>query len=204
MFTAPTRGGGLMETLEAYDSGLLYWFESLHRPWLTPVVKALTHLGDFALLGPLALVMTFGFVLARRPRLAAGFALICLSALGLEYGVKYLVRRPRPDVAWRLIPLPKEPSFPSGHSLCAMTIYPAWALLVGRLIRRRWLAGLLVGLCVLIGLVVGLTRPYLGVHYPMDMVAGWCGGLGLALVGAWLVGRWDDQAQPPGVPAPVR
>jgi membrane-associated phospholipid phosphatase len=54
-----------------------------------------------------------------------------------------------------------------------------------------------------LGLAVGLSRPYLGVHYPVDTPAGWPEGLGWALVGAWLVGRWDDLTQAPGVPAPA-
>jgi undecaprenyl-diphosphatase len=173
-----------METLAAYDLGVLYSFGGLHRPWLNDLVITLTHFGDLAVLGLLAALLTALFLLMNQSRLAGGFALICLLSLGMQIGVKAIVQRPRPQVVWRLIPLPNEPSFPSGHSLCSMAIYTTAGLLIGRLLRRHWLARLVPILGLGIGVMIGLTRPYLGVHYPMDVLAGWVGGLGLALVGS--------------------
>ena len=167
-----------MQSLTALDTSLLDFFGSLQRPWLDPVVRGLTHLGDFWLLGSLALVFTIGLAVRGYRWSALGFALLCLFSLGLERTVKHLVQRPRPDVAWRLIDLPREPSFPSGHSLCSMAIYLTAGLILSQMWGRRWPA--LVGL--LLGFVVGLTRPYLGVHYPLDVVSGWVGGLVCAFI----------------------
>lgn len=192
-----------MEALDAYDLGLLYWFGSLHRPWLDPVVMAWTHLGDFAILGSLSALLTLVFLWSGQRYTAALFAGVCLVAVGVEWGVKEIVRRPRPQVVWRLIPLPNEPSFPSGHSLCSMAIYPTAALLVGRWLRRRWVANLLLVLAVLLALSIGLSRPYLGVHYPSDVLAGFVAGLAIVLFGASVAGPRPTDAPEPraGLPA---
>lgn len=176
-----------METLTAYDLGALYWFGSLHRPWLNDLVRALTRLGDFTLLGSLSLALILALVFARKGRLAFGFSLLCVLAYLLHWIAKQIVQRPRPDVAWRLIDLPNEPSFPSGHAFCSMAIYTTAGFLLASLTDRPWLRWLLRGAGVSLGLLVGLTRPYLGVHFPLDVVAGWIGGLGCALIAIALI-----------------
>lgn len=177
-----------MGILEAYDLGILYWFGSLHRPWLDSLVRAWTHLGDFVLLGSLTTLVFVFFLATRRYRLAGVLALVGLSSLVVEWGVKLLVQRPRPNVSWRLIDLPNEPSFPSGHSLCSMALYPTMAFLIGGLSRSRRAANLLLAAGFLVALSIGLTRPYLGVHYPMDVLAGWTAGLAIVLLTLGLTG----------------
>lgn len=172
-----------MDTLAAYDLGALYWFGSLHRPWLDPIVESLSMVGNFAVMSVIALALTLGLVALRKPRLAMGLALICVIAFGIQLGVKRLVQRPRPDVAWRRIPLPDEPSFPSGHAFCSMAILTGAGLLYSRALGCRWL----VTFGVVSGFAIGLTRPYLGVHYPLDVLSGWIGGLAVALLGVALM-----------------
>src|SRR5947209_19864947 len=123
MSRADPTGGRRMETLLGFDLGLLYFFGSLHRPWLDPLVRTLTHLGDYPVMIGVVLAAAGAFLLLRQPRLAGIVVLVALLALGVEWTAKLIVQRPRPEVAWRLIRLPNEPSFPSGHSLCAMAIY---------------------------------------------------------------------------------
>lgn len=172
-----------MDWLTAHDRGILYWFGSLHHPWLDKYARDLSTLGNTAVLATVSVALTLGFLLLRKPRYAVGFAALSVLSVGVNYGVKVLVNRPRPDVAWRLIDVPSNASFPSGHSLCTMAILTTAFTLLGHLAGRPALG--LIG--VLLGLAVGLTRPYLGVHYPTDVLAGWTAGLGLALVGTPLI-----------------
>ncbi|MFO0880926.1 MAG: phosphatase PAP2 family protein [Gemmataceae bacterium] len=171
----------------AYDLGVLYWFGSLHTPWLDAIVHGVTRLGNVVELGWITVALVLGLFWLKQRRFALGLALVALVAFGVQMGVKALVQRPRPDVAWRQIRLPDEPSFPSGHATCSMAIYTAAGILYGRRLGRRWLG--MAG--VFLGLAIGLTRPYLGVHYPLDVTIGWLGGLGVALVGtaAYLAAR---------------
>ena len=193
-----------MDTLEAYDLGVLYAFGGLHRDWLDALMLALTRLGNLAVLGPLACGVFVLFLLLRQRRYAAGFAALGLGGWAIEWLVKVFVGRPRPQVVWALLDLPAmpdvlgflglgptQPSFPSGHAFNAMVIYTTAGVLIGRLVGRPWLGCIGFVLAVLIG----LTRPYLGVHYPIDVLAGWVGGLGLALAGVWVIGE-------PGTPRP--
>lgn len=189
-----------MESLEALDLGAMYYVGSLQREWVQDVAAAVTRLGNFVVLGPLALLAVVAFVLLRQRRYAVGLAIVCLSGLAVEWSAKLLVNRPRPQVAWRQrIALPNQPSFPSGHALNSMAIYTTALVLFGRLYRRRWLG--VVG--VAFGLAIGLTRPVLGVHYPLDVLAGWTAGLGVALVGVHLIGEPAPRPPPPATGTPA-
>jgi undecaprenyl-diphosphatase len=90
--------------------------------------------------------------------------------------MKAAVGRPRPLLWPRLVEV-SSLSFPSGHALAGMSLYPllGWIALRSRP-RGQW-AGFACG--VLVGVFIGLGRLYLGVHWPSDVLAGW--GLGLAL-----------------------
>src|SRR5262245_38151951 len=103
-----------MEWLAGYDLGILYWFGRLHRPWLDPVVKVVSGVGDPWTLAGIGLVLALG-LLPKRRGYALGLVIVVLLSYAMDFGVKHLVGRPRPDVAWREGPLPTQPSFPSGH-----------------------------------------------------------------------------------------
>src|SRR5262249_6964713 len=127
-------------------------------------------------------------VLLRRRRLAVVFALTALGGWGVSESTKFLVGRKRPTVVAHLVALPTNDSFPSGHALCSMAIYGCLGLLLARVVPRK-LCWLPPALGILLALAIGLTRPYLGVHYPSDVLAGWIAGLGCALIGAALAER---------------
>lgn len=179
--------------IEAIDLGVMHWLDARRGDALTAFVRALTNLGDTPVLIAAGVIGTALLVLLRQPRPALVFALTALGSWGVSEGSKALVDRPRPGVVAHLVPLPGNASFPSGHALCSMAIYGCLGLILGRLVPRPvgWLPPA-VG--VLLGLAIGLTRPYLGVHYPSDVVAGWMAGLGCALLGAALA--WPAEAPP--------
>jgi undecaprenyl-diphosphatase len=187
-----------MESIQAHDLGILYWFGSLHRPWLNSAAMYLTHIGDYVVMTAIVLAGTGVFVLLHRPRLAAILLLVTVLASGVEWGAKQLVERPRPDVAWRLVPMPKSSSFPSGHALRMMAVLGCLGLLTAEVVKGYWrdlaiVAGF--GMAILIG----LTRIYLGVHYPFDVAGGWIAGLACALLGGALA-RPIQSLTPPSSP----
>lgn len=186
-----------MDRLQAADLGLLYSLERLHRPWLDDVVRAVTTIGNSI---PMALIVALlaGLFAARRQfRLALVMAGIGVAAGGLHIAAKYAIKRPRPDVAWRKIDLPRQSSFPSGHASGSMGVFLGAALLASRRIASRWAAGLLVAAGVTLGLLIGLTRPYLGVHYPSDVLAGWLLGAACALAGYAVARIMEEKKFPP-------
>jgi undecaprenyl-diphosphatase len=186
-----------MEFLDAHDQGFLYFVGQFHSPggtWLDPVAVALTHLGEWWVLIPVVLLATL--VLLRTGWRVRALAMLLGPSLawGLEGLVKSQVKRIRPDVSWRVIELPGNSSFPSGHALNSMCVYALAGLLLAGAVPwprfRRVLPLLGVGL----GLLIGATRVWLGVHYPVDVLGGWTAGLGMALLAAGLA-FWLEEKQ---------
>jgi undecaprenyl-diphosphatase len=97
-------------------------------------------------------------------------------------------------VSERLVPLPGNQSFPSGHSSASAALYGLLGALAAPHLKRRWQRILLVAGCVALALLVGFTRIYLAVHYLSDVVVGWALGWTCAFGGIWLLRRW---ARPP-------
>jgi undecaprenyl-diphosphatase len=117
----------------------------------------------------------------------AGALTIALASIGNTL-LKASFRRARPD-ALDAIVVEHGYSFPSGHSALSMVAYGVLAVIVWRsTLPRAARIGLVVALGALIG-AVGLSRVWLGVHYPTDVVAGWSAGLAVVMVYAWLTRR---------------
>ncbi len=161
-----------MAMVQALDGNVLLFLQEVVRNGiLDPLVCFYTHLGDGGRLWIALSLLLLCFKSTRR----AGALSLCAMLLGFlctNVALKHLFARPRPwlDVAG-LIPLVEEPdpnSFPSGHTCSAFAAAMAW----WRTLPRRWGA-----LAVVLAACMGLSRLYVGVHYPSDVLAG-------ALVGA--------------------
>ncbi len=195
-----------MNIVEWLDSGAADVVAPLHRPWLDAAMIAATNLGRGAVTVSVAALFVVVLLLLRRCKPALCIAAAVAAGFLLADGVKDLVRRPRPDVPWRLVPLPTSYSFPSSHATNSMAAYASLGLIAGRRLRRRWLRVLALILGLALPLLVGFTRVYLGVHFFTDVLAGWGVGLTLALLAAWADRRWDggpgaNNRLPPGEPA---
>jgi membrane-associated phospholipid phosphatase len=161
----------------------------------TDLVIAVTTLGATQVI---LLVTAIGLGVLAALRHWRGFVTLALSVAATEAVVelvKVLVERPRPPEADALTHASGF-SFPSGHAATAVAVYAVIALLLaGGCCGRRRVALLIVGGLVVLG--VGLSRVYLGVHYPTDVLAGWLTGAALAL-GSWLVAA---RLRIPGAPS---
>jgi len=161
----------------------------LSRPvgpsWLPGVMRDVTALGSAPVLGLFVLAVAGAFA-ARKQHHA--LALLLVATLGgqlLNVFLKQLFERSRPDLAFRLTEV-NSPSFPSGHAMESAVIYLTLAALLARLVKSRALKLYFVGLAALFSVLVGISRVYLGVHYPSDVLAGWTAGLAWALL-CWTV-----------------
>lgn len=138
----------------------------LREPRLDAFMRLVTWLGSLWLLLPLAGVGAF--LLCRRGRVAqAGLLLAALAgATALSHAFKHAVARPRPDLYPMLVDLPADASFPSAHTMQAVAFALAAALVLPRPAPWRLL------MLALAALLVGLSRIYLQVHYPSDVLVG--------------------------------
>jgi undecaprenyl-diphosphatase len=95
---------------------------------------------------------------------------------------KALVSRPRPDAEGAVID-PSGFSFPSGHSASAVALYVMLAVIAGSALHKR-VSGIAWLGAILLAVMIGLSRVYLGAHYPTDVFAGWLVG-GILVIGSW-------------------
>jgi undecaprenyl-diphosphatase len=156
--------------------------------WLLESAKDMTVLGGRTFLVAVIL-FSLGYLALERKRGAMWLVAVAAVGGGLFSTVmKELFGRGRPDIVPHLVVV-ASPSFPSGHAMLAAIIYLTLGALLARFTARRRTRAYLLSVAVLLTLVVGASRVYLGVHYPTDVLAGWCAGLVWALI-CWLVARY--------------
>lgn len=143
--------------------------------WLEEMMRDFTALGGTGVLTLLTAIVVVFLLVARLPRAALAVALAIGGGILLSTLLKSGFDRPRPD----LVPhgsIVYTASFPSGHSMMSATVYLTLSALVSRVLTRRRLRVYLVTMAVLLTLLVGASRVYLGVHWPTDVLAGWTVG----------------------------
>jgi undecaprenyl-diphosphatase len=159
-----------------------------HFTWIMQMASAIGDTGGrLLLLG----VILCGLTWASRKQAALWLALVSIGGTLLNLLLKQIFAAPRPDLLPHL-DIVHSYSFPSGHAAGNMMFFGALAMLAGR--RSGYgLEG--YGLAAAIIALIGVSRVWLGVHWPSDVLAGWIEGLGwLALCRAWLpAGRGQDQ-----------
>jgi undecaprenyl-diphosphatase len=160
----------------ALDDRIRLGLHSLASPPLTAVMKALSLYGGPSGLVPLGLVLALAFLLHRWQR-GALLVLVTMAGAGLlNLLLKDFFARPRP-VAYFGYPLPTSNSFPSGHAFFAASFFGGLAALTTGRIGSRALRITVWFAAVLLSLLVGLSRVYLGVHYPSDVLAGYAAAI---------------------------
>ncbi len=155
---------------------------------LAEVALEITALGSNAVLA-LATLAVVGYLWLRRKRhamwlvlasVAGGAIVSTLLKLGFD--------RPRPDLVPHLTPI-RTASFPSGHAMLSAVVWITLGALLASLEESRRLKIYILSVALAITFLVGVTRVFLGVHYPTDVLAGWSAGLSWAIL-CWLVSRW--------------
>ena len=162
--------------------------DPLGPPWLEEMGRDMTALGGIGVLTLTTLGVTGYLLLAQKRRMAVVVLVASLGALAVSSSLKHSIDRPRPD----LVPhgsVVYTQSFPSGHSMQSAATYLTLASLLCGLQTRRRNRVYLLGLAVLVTVLVGMSRVYLGVHWPTDVVAGWIAGSAWALA-CWLLALW--------------
>jgi undecaprenyl-diphosphatase len=152
---------------------------------LQEAMRDITALGGFTVLTLVTIVAVAAFLIHGKRRHAAILAVTALVAQFASNGLKQFYDRPRPDLVPHGVYV-YSASFPSGHSMLSAAIYLTLAMLIASLEPRRAAKGLVFTVAILMMAAVGVSRIYLAVHWPSDVLAGWCAGAAFALV-AWSV-----------------
>jgi undecaprenyl-diphosphatase len=151
--------------------------------WLRTGMMVVTDLGSLPVAGAIAALVAIGLATHRRRHAAVLILAATGGALLLNFLLKEICGRPRPAIVPHLV-WAQLPSFPSGHAMVASAVYLTLGALLARVL-PRWHAAIMVTAAMLTGLV-GLSRVFLGVHYPTDVIAGFLAGIAWATI-CWMV-----------------
>ena len=153
--------------------------------WFVESISDVTALGGYPVIG-LAVMFAVAALLVGHHAGAALFLVLGVAGGSVVSTLlKLLFERGRPDLVEQL-DRTFTSSFPSAHAMVSMLAWLTLAAVVVRFVERARMQGLIVGGAVVLSLLIGTSRVYLGVHWPSDVVAGWLAGIAWASV-CWLV-----------------
>ena len=162
--------------------------DPLGPAWVEEMFRDFTALGGIGVLGLLTLA-SVGYLWLQDLRRVAWFVLAAiLGGLLLSLALKSGFDRPRPDLVSHGS-MVYTSSFPSGHSMLSAVVYLTGGALLAVVHSARSVRVYLIGCSILATLLVGLSRVYLGVHWPSDVLAGWAAGAAWAAA-CWLAAQW--------------
>ena len=158
--------------------------------WMEFVFLDLTSLGGVSVLGFVVFIVAAFLCTQRRYRTALVILVTSISGELIDTAMKHFFMRPRPTVVPHLRDA-LDTSFPSGHAMDSAIVYlTLWAMLT-RATERRVTKLYGLAMALLLTLLVGVSRVYLGVHYPTDVIGGWILGFVWAAV-CWLIAQRFD------------
>ena len=185
VFVTIAFGATASSRVSGVDMGIAEWVAGVRTPALNTVFWVLTVIGNTGVKILLVILAVVVWLIWGQPRAAAVLA----GSMGLGYlvveTVKRIAERVRPPGATALIATPHSYSFPSGHAFSGLLFFALSGLLIAAVTRNRTVAWTAIVSGFAVGLAVGASRVYLGVHWASDVAASW------VLAVAWLVLTWS-------------
>ena len=167
-------------------------FFSLRGPVLNPIGIAVTHLSDTVTIVTFCVVL---LILPNRKQYGVPLSLAALGGSAFYKPMKHIFLRARPDAALHLVQQGGF-SFPSGHSVTSVIFYGLSIYLLNKHCKNEKLRKVLTGVCGFLAVAIGPSRIYVGVHWPTDVLAGWCIGGMVLLVSICIAERIQRSTAP--------
>lgn len=171
----------------AFDRAILLAFRDpadsakpLGPAWVTQSVIDISALGGMTLTTLLTLAAAGFLILRRRWRQIAVLLIVITGSAALSSFLKLWFHRERPAVALHLVDV-WSASFPSGHAITAATLYLTLGAMLAETQPSRPVRIYILSFAVALTTMIGFTRVYLGVHWPSDIIGGWCAGAACAM-----------------------
>ena len=165
-------------------------FFSLRSQILNPIVILITHSSDTVTIIAFCAIL---LVMPNRKQYGVPLSLAALGGLAFYKPMKHIFLRARPDTALHLVTQGGY-SFPSGHSVTSAIFYGLLIYMLNRHCKNEKLKKILGAVCGFLALAIGPSRIYVGVHWPTDVLAGWCIGGAVLLVSICILERIYDGA----------
>jgi undecaprenyl-diphosphatase len=172
-------------TTQAFDEAVMRWMGAHRIEWIEKSLLEITALGTGLVVMVMVAIAAL-FLLATQHKFSAFLLLVATGGgIVLNAMLKSSFDRPRPRL-FEWLAEPSSSSFPSGHAMTSAIAYFTVAYLIARLEKRRWMRAVTIVIALALVLLISVSRIYLGVHYPSDVVAGMV--IGLAWAGFCLAG----------------
>jgi undecaprenyl-diphosphatase len=162
--------------------------------WLLPSAIDISALGGFTFIWLFTLVVAGFFAMTRRWRALVIFLAAIGGASVLDSLLKVSFHRARPEIVPHLTYVTNA-SFPSGHAMIAASTYLTVGAMLARTQPSMRVRVYLLSVFITITLLIGVSRLYLGVHWPSDVAAGWCAGAAWALI-FWIIAERGAASTP--------
>lgn len=186
---------------EAMDRALILALRTAGDPsdplgpaWLEEMMRDFTALGGVGVLTFMVLASAGYLLLVRKRRTAVLLLAACTGGMVWSFALKYGFDRPRPELVSHGS-IVYTASFPSGHSMMAATVYLTLGALLASVEPDYRTKIYLLTLALVLTVIVGISRVYLGVHWPTDVLAGWMAGAAWALL-LWSLALWLERRHP--------
>lgn len=167
--TLPTEG------LKAYDQNVTEFVTSFRRPALTNYFIAVTEIGDlYGYIVVLAITILVSLLVFKRWKYVVQISLVLILSAVSNLVLKRFIDRARPDIDHMVIV--KTLSYPSGHAMSAIAFYGFVMYLFYKYIKNIYVKILAMFLTAVLILSIGISRIYLGVHFPSDILGGYIAG----------------------------
>lgn len=172
-----------------FDEKVINVVQGWEAPFLTNVMKFFTWIGSVrpVLIIFIVVLCILFFVLKNRPEFIL-FGTVMVGTPALNFILKQIFQRARPELN-RLIEIGGY-SFPSGHAMHAFALYGILTFLLWRHIEKKSRRIILIVVSTVVILLIGISRIYLGVHYPSDIIGGYLAGALWLAVSIWLFQRY--------------
>jgi undecaprenyl-diphosphatase len=167
-----------------FDRRATLAFQSIGSPGLDAAIRAITDLGSWQVCMAVSVAVAVWCGVRRQWRAMTVMLAAYLTAEAVNQILKQIFARPRPELLEK-IPLPDSYSFPSGHAMSAVVVYGVIAIIAARLVPRTGRVVTVVMIAVIAA--TGASRVYLGVHWTVDVLAGFCGGIPLLAAAAHVI-----------------
>jgi undecaprenyl-diphosphatase len=162
--------GPYKSSISGFDSNIRYFMRQIQSPMWTSLLLTVTKLGSTLLLAIIGSIAAIAFIVMRWWRPLMLFIVTMIGQAILHHGAKWLIARQRPPALLSYKDV-ESSSFPSGHAVAALCMYGAIAWIIATRTENAAIKFGIAASAMLLIFLIGMSRAYIGVHYPTDVVA---------------------------------
>jgi undecaprenyl-diphosphatase len=174
------------------DETIMMAVRAYRPPWLTTIMRDTTALGSVAVLTIIVVAVAVFLILQKR--IFYTVLILIATSLGgaLVIVLKAFFSIERPDIPLNPLLTETSPGFPSGHAAMSAVVYLSLAIILTRTLSTFKTRLYVLFMAIVLAFLIGVSRIFLGVHYPSDVLAGWAIGLAWACL-CWLISRYFER-----------